>query len=114
MSAPLPPDVLAALQQGKKIEAIKRLRKSSGLGLAETKAVVDAYLQSLGDPAHVSHTFDPRPNEPTRDSFEAPAIPLAPRPGNLAPGEVPNSNSSFWWVLLLGAVALAGYYILER
>lgn len=38
----LPPDVIAALQQGKKIDAIRLLREHTGLGLAEAKQRIDA------------------------------------------------------------------------
>ncbi len=42
----VPPDVrakiAAALQAGKKIEAIKLMREASGMGLAEAKAAVEA------------------------------------------------------------------------
>ena len=40
---PLPGNVVEALEQGNKIEAIRRLRESSGLGLKEAKDAVDAY-----------------------------------------------------------------------
>ena len=40
---PLPAAVVEALQQGNKIEAIKRLRATTGLGLKEAKDAVDAY-----------------------------------------------------------------------
>src|SRR6478735_4965366 len=46
----LPPDVVEALKLGKPIEAIKRLRKSTGVGLAEAKALVDAF--SAGNTAY--------------------------------------------------------------
>jgi hypothetical protein len=119
----LPPDVMAALAKGRKIEAIKLLRKSSKLGLAETKGVIDAFLQSQGvAPADRPHTFSP-PSDTQRQPDEkreydtppnAPHIaPLAPRPGNLAPGEVAYSNSSFWIVLLLVGVLVA-YYLFSR
>jgi hypothetical protein len=42
----LPPQVMAALQQGRKVEAIKRLRESRGLDLQEAKAEVEAYLRA--------------------------------------------------------------------
>ena len=42
----LPPQVMAALQQGHKVEAIKVLRESRGLDLREAKAAVDAYLHA--------------------------------------------------------------------
>ena len=37
----LPEDVLRAIKQGKKIEAIKLLREETGLGLANAKVLVD-------------------------------------------------------------------------
>ena len=46
----LPPDVLKALASGRTIDAIKRLRKATGLGLAEAKAVIDAHKRSQPPP----------------------------------------------------------------
>ncbi len=40
---PLPRDVVAGLERGDKIEAIKRLREATGLVLAEAKAVVEQH-----------------------------------------------------------------------
>ena len=40
---PLPPEVVEALRQGNKIEAIKRLRTATGLGLAEAKDRIEAH-----------------------------------------------------------------------
>ena len=39
----LPANVAEALKAGNKIEAIKRLRESSGIGLAEAKAIAEGY-----------------------------------------------------------------------
>lgn len=39
----LPPDVLASLEAGRTINAIKQLRDASGLGLKEAKDLIDAY-----------------------------------------------------------------------
>jgi ribosomal protein L7/L12 len=39
----LPANVIEALQQGQTIEAIKRLREATGLGLKEAKEAIDAY-----------------------------------------------------------------------
>ncbi len=50
-AAALPPDVLEALARHNAIEAIKRLRGATGLGLKEAKDVVDAYLQGRPVPA---------------------------------------------------------------
>jgi len=46
---PLPVDVIAALQQGNKIEAIKRLRDARNLDLKAAKDRVDDYVRN--DPA---------------------------------------------------------------
>ena len=46
MSTTLPPDVLEALQNGRTIDAIKRLRKHKNFGLAEAKAALEAYARS--------------------------------------------------------------------
>lgn len=40
--AALPPEVIAALQQGQKIEAIRLLRESTGLGLKDAKDAVES------------------------------------------------------------------------
>jgi hypothetical protein len=37
----LPPEVIRAIEEGRKIEAIKLLRESTGLGLANAKVLVD-------------------------------------------------------------------------
>lgn len=37
----LPPAVIRAIEQGRKIEAIKLLREATGLGLANAKVLVD-------------------------------------------------------------------------
>lgn len=59
----LPPDVLAALDDGKLIEAIKRLRAATGLGLKEAKDLVDAHLAgdhvSLSTPSATEATHVP-------------------------------------------------------
>lgn len=41
---PLPTDVHAALLRGEPVEAIKLLRQATGLGLKESKDIIDAYL----------------------------------------------------------------------
>ncbi len=40
----LPAEVVQALQDGRKVTAIKRLRKRRGLGLKDAKDAVDSYL----------------------------------------------------------------------
>lgn len=41
----MPHEVVAALERGRKIEAIKLLRESRGLGLKEAKEAVECYVQ---------------------------------------------------------------------
>jgi ribosomal protein L7/L12 len=81
--APLPAAVVAALEQGNKIEAIKLLRQQTGLGLNEAKDAVDAY----------DHTHA--------------------RSGGLSPGQVPDSSSGMWVVVLILACVI-GYWFLRR
>jgi hypothetical protein len=119
----LPPDVVEALKLGRPVEAIKRLRKASGMGLAEAKALVDAF--SRGKTAYQPPASKPRERrEGTPRRNEMPATvhphqyvahqqPAVSRAG-LGQGEVPRSNSAFWWVVFLVVVALVGYFVLER
>lgn len=46
-------DVIEAIENGQKIEAIKRLRESTGIGLKEAKDMIDAYEDNrpAGSPA---------------------------------------------------------------
>lgn len=44
----LPGDVIAAIEQGQKIEAIKLLREATGLGLANAKVLVDRASRKHG------------------------------------------------------------------
>ncbi len=44
----LPPQVLRAIQQGRKIEAIQLLREAKGIGLANAKVLVDKAARQHG------------------------------------------------------------------
>ncbi len=49
----LPDDVIAELEAGRKIEAIKLLRAHEGVDLKQARELVDAYMkQHPGVPAH--------------------------------------------------------------
>lgn len=48
-SPPFPQTAIPALEQGHTIEAIKIIREERGLGLKESKDLVDAYLRSRPD-----------------------------------------------------------------
>ena len=47
----LPPEVIRAISRGRKIEAIKLLRESTGLGLANAKVLVDKAARRHGPPS---------------------------------------------------------------
>lgn len=79
--------VLAALQAGNKIEAIRRMHKSTGMSLMQAKEAVEAMEGQV--PRHPQH------------------------PG-LAPGEVPPSSSRFNWIVLVIAAVLIAYFLLRR
>jgi ribosomal protein L7/L12 len=78
--------VLAALQAGNKIEAIRRMRNATGMSLKQAKEAVDV-LEGKGL------------------SYQHPG---------LAPGEVPSSSSRFNWVVLAIAAALIAWFLLRR
>jgi hypothetical protein len=44
----LPPEVIEAIRQGRKVEAIKILREAKGLGLANAKVLVDRAWRTHG------------------------------------------------------------------
>lgn len=65
-SPTLPPDVLAAIDDGQLIEAIKRLRAARGLGLKEAKDLIDAHQR--GEAVSVAA----RAAQPLDGSFHVP------------------------------------------
>jgi len=81
--ASLPPDVLASLLRGDKLEAIKLLRKQTGLGLKEAKDAVDA-----AEPAVVG-----RPYVPTDERSRA--------------------GGKVWWFVALALLGLIAYFVLR-
>ena len=118
----LPPNVVEALKLGRPVEAVKRLRKATGMGLAEAKSVVDAF--SSGNtayqpplPAQLPRRdrdvfAKAEPETEHRQQHFTPAAQPAPSRGGLGPGEVPRSNAAAFWIVLLLATAIAGYYLL--
>jgi hypothetical protein len=104
-----PPAVLEALKRGNKIEAIKLLRQVTKMGLAETKALVDAIdaQKTAGGPGAPARSTGPvravsiRPQSPSSHY-----VPHS-RSG-LSPGEVPDRSGHFGWlfVLLAGVVVV--------
>jgi len=117
---PLPVDVLAELSRGNKIEAIKLLREATGLGLKESKDVIDQY--DGRNPSHATDTSSMGPLplpviealqrgekiesarllrkktglglKEAKDWIDTSAQEAQSRGSVRAPGEVPRSNSS--------------------
>jgi ribosomal protein L7/L12 len=58
----LPPAVIRAIEQGRKIEAIKLLREATGLGLANAKVLVDKAARKHGPKDPVPRKVAEQPN----------------------------------------------------
>jgi len=82
--APLPAQVQQALDQGNKIEAVRRLRGLTGMGLKEAKDAVDAAGMDSATTL---------------------------REG-LSPGEVRGPNGIWWWLVALAVLAAAAFALL--
>ena len=95
---PLPLEVIEALRHGNKIEAIKRLRTATGLGLAEAKDRIEAH-----DLAGAGQTM------------VGAAPPGGPRawPSQLAPGEVGHNRRGLLVFIAVALVALGAWLILQ-
>ncbi len=51
----LEPEVLEAINRGRKIDAIKRLTLSRNIGLKEAKDIIDQYIDNNMSDEHVIH-----------------------------------------------------------
>lgn len=136
-NTPLPSDVLAALQRGDKLDAIKKLRAASGVALKEAKEAIDQHLS--GEPVSVvattPHGALPRDvEEAMRGGRKIEAIRLLraqtglglaeakeaveriPRAAHGAEGEsCANERSGpggFIWAVALAVVGLVLYFVL--
>jgi hypothetical protein len=76
-------NVIEAIRRGHKIEAIRLVRDQTGMGLKEAKDAVDAYERTH------------------------------PKSAPQSPGEEPAGGSGIWWIVALGVVAAALYYLLR-
>lgn len=112
---PLPPEVVAALQKGHLLEAIKRLRASGGFGLAEAKSAIEHHLRQ--NTIKVRPAADVESVEPLRQSVGARPVVAAPalvgKPG-LSPGEVPRTGGSAGVLILLAVAAAVFLYLFFR
>jgi hypothetical protein len=94
----LPPEVLAAFERGKPIEAIKLL-----IGLR---------ANSLVGPASPAKRAPAAASTKPTSSAQAPAESATPRNG-LSPGEVPRSSSTFWGWVVAALVAYVAYRLVR-
>ena len=83
-SDPLPPEAIAALQQGNKIEAIKLVREARKLDLKDAKDRVDDYVK----------------NDPVLQQ-------------KFASAQAETTGSLVRWLIII-AVAILGYYFFAR
>jgi len=90
--APLPAQVQEALDQGNKIEAVRRLRGLTGMGLKEAKDAVEAGRTGLDTDTDTG--MGPGASE------------------GLSPGQVRSSNGLWWWLAALAVLALAAFVLL--
>lgn len=95
----LPPAIQQALDQGDLMTAIRLLR-NGGVGLKEAKDMLEAHMK--GKPPPVAP-------EAMRASVQPPGS-----PDGLSPGQVPSSSGTFWWVVIVGLLALAVYFAVRR
>ena len=105
----LPPAVAEALATGNKLEAIKRLRNITGLGLKEAKDWVDSYQRGGAAPLP---EFDKLPAE-ARFSAHTPATGSHHARKGLSPGEVARGGGAGKWLAFFAVgvvVALAALY----
>ena len=97
----LSPEAVAALRNGNKIEAIRLMREKSGIGLAEAKAVVDAFEKVSAIP-HAAKVVMKQSIQVRRGA----PVHLESPPSGLSPGEVPRGGGS-WKTAVAIAVGIA-------
>ena len=93
-------EAIAALRSGTKIEAIKLMREKSGIGLAEAKAVVEAFEKVSNIAGNTKVVM----KQAIAVKRGAPVHVEAPRDG-LSPGEVPRAAGP-WKVAVAIVVAI--------
>jgi ribosomal L7/L12-like protein len=121
----LPPDAIAAIDRGELIEAIKRVREHTGLGLREAKEAVERYRNgdrsalasvaaaSASNAAGAPHELD--------EGFAQPAhhMPVSHGLRNVLgdpmaePGRVRSTflSSPVFWLVLLAIGVIAWHYL---
>ena len=102
----LPPEVVAALKAGNRIEAMRLLRERMGVGLAEARMHVQAHESPAASPADVG-------NDRMRARAPARAAPARMKPpgyvkrDGLSPGEVPRTGGGAQAMIVVIAILIA-------
>lgn len=101
-------EAIQALQRGDLVRAIKDIRQSTGVGLAEAKAIAEMMQQSMPAEGSVGDRVASLSRAFHRGTG-------APQPGSgLAPGQVASGGGAMKWVALVllavGAIAAALYF----
>jgi ribosomal protein L7/L12 len=88
----LPAEAIAALAQGRKVEAVKIVREATGLGLAESLKLVDEHMHGERGQSAPHGAFDPMAE----------------------PGRVPSGGGAKWLaIVLVVAVAAAVFFFVS-
>ena len=107
----LPAQAEAALRMGNRIEAIKIVRQAYNIGLAEAKAVIDAF-EAAGSSSAASTIASAAAAPEVMQNRTARPLPRASVPGyvkrdGLSPGEVPRGNNALQAVFFVAAILVA-------
>jgi len=134
----LPADVVEAIQQGETIEAIKRLRLATGLGLKEAKDIVDACSEGEAVVIASAKPSDTLPAEvvaaiqrgnkieaikllreltglglkEAKDAVDA--SPHATSSGSRPAIEIPGTGNALLWFVAVVLAVLAAYYLYSQ
>lgn len=94
----LPPAVMDALRRGEKIQAVKLLREATGLGLKDANDRIHGFIDGADLP----------PSDAA--AVVSTAAPSTSRPPTVVSGR---SGSGIGWILLIAALAIAGWFFLR-
>ena len=106
----LPAAVMAALEKGNLVEAIKLLR-ASGMDPTVIKDGIAAYMNNRGKPAAGSHAQTVTQSQPMVPRPSDDSLAYTNPANGLSPGQVPDSNPVWWWLVVVAIAALVGYFL---
>ena len=126
----LPDHIRKALEQGRKIEAIKQLREAEGLGLKEAKDIIDQYEGKtprefsgvLSDPASVAEALQgghkilaiKRLREQTGMGLKEAKEAIESMQKDLyGPTQTGHSNRLSWAIIVLALIGFTTYYLMK-